>query len=57
MLYGNGDAIPGMSGCGVFDGHGYYLGMLSGGTLQSEVAAVPAQTIYVQYEEIVKNKR
>ena len=57
MLYGNGDAIPGMSGCGVFDGHGYYLGKLSGGTLQSEVAAVPAQTIYVQYEEIVKNKR
>lgn len=56
MLYGKGDAIPGMSGCGVFDGHGCYLGMLSGGTLQNEIAAVPAQMIYAQYEEIV-NKR
>lgn len=57
MLYGKGDAIPGMSGCGVFDGHGYYLGMLSGGTLQSEIAAVPAQTIYAEYEEIVKGRK
>ncbi|WP_160559915.1 serine protease family protein [Parablautia muri] len=56
MLYGKGDAIPGMSGCGVFDGHGYYLGMLSGGTLQSEIAAVPAQTIDAAYEKIVKGK-
>lgn len=54
MLYGKGDAIPGMSGCGVFDEHGYYLGMLSGGTLQSEIAAIPAQTIYAQYSEIIK---
>ncbi len=57
MLYGSGDAVPGMSGCGVFDGHGCFLGMLSGGTLQSEIAAVLAQTIYTQYEEIDSDRK
>ncbi len=53
MLYGKGDAVPGMSGCGVFDGRGYYLGMLSGGTMQSEIAAVPGRIIYEEYKEII----
>ncbi len=45
MIYGTGSAVPGMSGSGVFDGYGYYLGMLTGGTPQGEVAAVPAEVI------------
>lgn len=49
MLYGTGEAVPGMSGCGVFDGYGHYLGMVTGGTLQGEIAAVPAKTINGEY--------
>lgn len=49
MLYAKGDAVPGMSGCGVFDGYGNYLGMLTGGTMQGEIAAVPAETINRKY--------
>lgn len=53
MLYGKGEAFPGMSGSGVFDGYGHYLGMLTGGTLQGEIAAVPAKTIYDEFRKIV----
>lgn len=52
MLYGNAYAKPGMSGCGVFDGYGNYLGMLSGGTLYDEIAAVPLDIITEEYEKI-----
>lgn len=59
MLYGKGEAVPGMSGSGVFDGYGCYLGMVTGGTLQGEIAAVPAETIAQEYEKIktADNKR
>ena len=53
MLYGKGEVLPGMSGSGVFDGYGHYLGMLTGGTLQGEIAAVPAKTIYDEFLRIV----
>lgn len=49
MLYGTGDALPGMSGSGVFDGCGNYLGMLTGATMQGEIAAVPASVIEEEY--------
>lgn len=49
MLYGTGDALPGMSGSGVFDGYGNYLGMLTGATMQGEIAAVPACVIEEEY--------
>lgn len=52
MIYAEGRAYPGMSGCGIFDGCGRYLGMLTGGTLEGEIAAVPAKTIGQVYEEI-----
>ena len=52
MLYAKGDAHPGMSGCGIFDEFGNYLGMLTGGNLQGEIAAVPVGTIRKVYEEI-----
>lgn len=52
MLYGSGFAIPGMSGAGVFDGYGNYLGMMTGGTLQDEIAAVPAEAVANEYEKL-----
>ncbi len=52
MLYGNGTAVPGMSGCGVFDGYGDYLGMLTGGTAFGEVAAVPAAVVEGEYQRL-----
>lgn len=52
MLYGNAYAKPGMSGCGVFDCYGNYVGMLSGGTLYDEIAAVPLDVIMEEYEKI-----
>ncbi len=50
MLYGTGEALPGMSGSGVFDGYGNYLGMLTGATDRGEIAAVPADVIHEAYE-------
>lgn len=51
MLYGTGNVVPGMSGCGVFDDFGYYVGMLTGGTLQGEIAAVPVEVVEREYEK------
>lgn len=48
MLYGTGQGRPGMSGSGIFDGYGNYLGMLTGATWQGEIAAVPASVICAQ---------
>lgn len=45
MLYGESLFKPGMSGCGVFDGEGKYVGMLTAGTDQNEIAAVPLEII------------
>lgn len=52
MLYAEGNAVPGMSGGGIFDGHGNYLGMLTGGTLQGELAAVPGEIIVQEYRKL-----
>ncbi|MDE5907601.1 MAG: serine protease [Lachnospiraceae bacterium] len=51
MVYAKGEAVPGMSGGGIFDSYGNYLGMLTGATLQNEIAAVPAQTICEEYNK------
>ena len=45
MLYGESLFKPGMSGCGVFDGEGNYVGMLTAGTDQNEIAAVPLDIV------------
>lgn len=56
MLYGKGNAVPGMSGSGVFDRYGNYIGMITGGTLQGEIAAVPVELIERECEKIVLNE-
>lgn len=40
MLYGESCFVEGMSGCGLFDLQGDYIGMLTGGTAQNEIAAI-----------------
>lgn len=49
MLYIKCSAKPGMSGGGLFDSHGHYVGMLSGGT-EEEGAGIPLPVI----EEVVR---
>lgn len=53
MLYGHGFGKEGMSGGGIFDGHGRLLGLLAGGTYQNEIAGVPADRVMEAYQEIV----
>lgn len=52
MLYGDCRAVPGMSGSGIFDLCGNYIGMLSGGTVQNEIAAVPLDVMEEEYRKI-----
>ena len=53
MLYLRGFAKEGMSGGGIFDGYGHFIGLLAGGTWQDEVAGVPAKQVAQAYREIV----
>ncbi|MGN1179601.1 MAG: serine protease [Suilimivivens sp.] len=55
MLYGDGAAVPGMSGSGIFDYCGNFIGMLSGATQQYELAGVPLKVILEEYEKCSKN--
>lgn len=50
MLYGDGMAVPGMSGSGIFDYCGNYLGTLSGATEHYELAGVPLKTVLEEYK-------
>ena len=52
MLYGDGGAVPGMSGSGIFDNCGNYIGTLSGATDRYEIAGVPLPTVLSEYEKI-----
>ena len=45
-------ARAGMSGGGIFDGYGNLIGMVTGGTLQNEIAGVPLTDLMEVYEEI-----
>lgn len=51
MIYGDAHADPGMSGCGIFDECGNFIGILSGGTEQNEIAAVPLTEIEKAYKK------
>lgn len=51
MMYGDAYAHPGMSGCGIFDGYGNFVGILSGATEQNEIAAVPLSEIEEAYKK------
>ncbi len=53
MLYGYGFAKEGMSGGGIFDARGYFIGMLAGGTRFNEIAGVPYGDVKEAYEEIM----
>lgn len=50
MIYGDSTFRAGMSGSGVFDAEGKYIGMLTGGTDQNEIAAVPAEAMMELYK-------
>ena len=52
MLYGYGFVRTGMSGGGIFDGYGHLIGMVTGGSLQNEVAGVPLPAMVEAYREI-----
>lgn len=54
MLYGYGFARTGMSGGGIFDGYGHLIGMVTGGTMQNEVAGVPLPDLVKAYQDIVE---
>lgn len=56
MLYGHGFARAGMSGGGVFDGYGHFIGMLAGGTQRNEIAAVPIPSVAEAYEEVMEKE-
>ena len=56
MLYGDGGAVPGMSGSGIFDYCGNYIGTLSGATDRYEIAGVPLPTVLSEYENIKKSR-
>lgn len=52
MMLVQGDARPGMSGGGVFDSHGYFIGILSGANEQGILAVLPLSIIQSEYTEL-----
>lgn len=54
MLYARGFAKEGMSGGGIFDGYGHFIGLLAGGTWQNEIAGVPLGEVERAYREITQ---
>ncbi|MCR4832277.1 MAG: serine protease [Butyrivibrio sp.] len=54
MIYCYCYAQPGMSGGGIFDGYGHYLGMLTGGTSDDEAVAVRLPDVLTAIEEIMR---
>lgn len=52
MLYIYADVMAGMSGCGIYDEYGYFMGILAGGTDSGEAVAVPLDQIIEEWETI-----
>lgn len=52
MLYGYCKAVPGMSGGGTFDIQGNFIGMLTAGTEEGEIASLPVEVMMAEWEEI-----
>ncbi len=52
MLYGYCKAVPGMSGGGTFDEKGNFLGMLTAGTKQGEIASLPLEIMMEEYDRL-----
>lgn len=55
MLYGYCKALPGMSGGGTFDRQGHFIGMLTAGTKEGEIASIPVGTVAEEYDMIYEN--
>lgn len=51
MLHGYCVGYPGMSGSGMFDAYGNYIGMVTGGNLGGELAGVPLNIILQEYKK------
>lgn len=49
MMLGKTYAIPGMSGGGVFDQNGHFIGILCGGNENNEIAVLPLSIIISEY--------
>ncbi len=56
MLYGYCKALPGMSGGGTFDKRGRFIGMLTAGTKEEEIASIPVGTMVEEYNKIYENR-
>ena len=54
MLYGYCEAVQGMSGGGTFDKEGHFIGMLTAGTENGEIASLPLKTMLEEYEKLLK---
>lgn len=57
MLYGYCEAMPGMSGGGTFDKEGNFIGMLTAGTEENEIASLPVGIMLEEYERIVEENK
>lgn len=56
MLLFSGESVPGMSGSGVFDGYGNFIGLLTAGR-KGETAALPMPLVNTAYREVCKKSR
>lgn len=56
MLYGYCKATAGMSGGGTFDAEGHFVGMLTAGTEDGEIASLPVETMMEEYSKLVETE-
>jgi len=56
MLYGYCKAMPGMSGGGTFDKTGHFIGMLTAGTKEDEIASLPVEFVIEEYKKIYEDR-
>lgn len=55
MLYGYCKAVSGMSGGGTFDKAGHFIGMLTAGTKEGEIASLPVEFVIEEYRKVYEN--
>lgn len=56
MMWVKAEGRQGMSGGGLFDRQGHFLGIISGGNEDGELAVVPLSLILAEFENIIKNE-
>lgn len=57
MLYGYCKAMPGMSGGGTFDETGHFIGMLTAGTAEDEIASLPVEFVVEEFQKIYGDRK